>query len=281
MTDQALDILKLVLLGLLYLFFARVLWAVWSEVRRTSTKSVAPVSVDDRDATTIIGPPSDATSAAPARAGRPGRAARHHRAQGAAGQGLPLGAEITIGRDPSSTIVIGDDTFVSQHHARIYELEGQAMVEDLGSTNGSFHNGNRLVGGPACSTPATVSSSATPCWRRSDGRLRWGASTDPGRIRPGNEDNLLVEARVFVVADGMGGHRAGEVASALAVDLLRSRLNVDEASLADVVAASPMPTTTSTAPPTPTRTNRAWGRRSPRSSSSGDRPTSAAASASG
>ena len=34
MTDQVLDILKLVLLALLYLFFARVLWAVWSEVRR-------------------------------------------------------------------------------------------------------------------------------------------------------------------------------------------------------------------------------------------------------
>ena len=34
MTDQVLDILKLVLLALLYLFFARVLWAVWSEVRQ-------------------------------------------------------------------------------------------------------------------------------------------------------------------------------------------------------------------------------------------------------
>ena len=33
MTDQVLNILKFVLLGLLYLFFARVLWAVWSEVR--------------------------------------------------------------------------------------------------------------------------------------------------------------------------------------------------------------------------------------------------------
>jgi pSer/pThr/pTyr-binding forkhead associated (FHA) protein len=28
----------------------------------------------------------------------------------------------------------------------VYDVEGQAMVEDLGSTNGSFHNGNRLVG---------------------------------------------------------------------------------------------------------------------------------------
>ncbi len=43
MTDQALDILKLVLLGLLYLFFARVLWAVWSEVRsRQQPRRPAP-----------------------------------------------------------------------------------------------------------------------------------------------------------------------------------------------------------------------------------------------
>ena len=41
MTDQALDILKLVLLGLLYLFFARVLWAVWSEVRSANSRATA------------------------------------------------------------------------------------------------------------------------------------------------------------------------------------------------------------------------------------------------
>jgi serine/threonine protein phosphatase PrpC len=67
--------------------------------------------------------------------------------------------------------------------------------------------------------------------------LRWGATTDPGRIRPDNEDNLLAEPNVFAVADGMGGHRAGEVASALAVDLLRSRLSAPGADLEQVVAA--------------------------------------------
>jgi protein phosphatase len=67
--------------------------------------------------------------------------------------------------------------------------------------------------------------------------LRWGSATDPGRIRPDNEDNFLAEPNVFVVADGMGGHRAGEVASALAVDLLRSRLSAPGADLEHVVAA--------------------------------------------
>ena len=67
--------------------------------------------------------------------------------------------------------------------------------------------------------------------------LRWGSATDPGRIRPDNEDNVLAAPRVFAVADGMGGHRAGEVASALAIDLLRARLSEPGAALDDVVSA--------------------------------------------
>ena len=62
------------------------------------------------------------------------------------GAAFPLGAEITVGRDPACTITIDGDTFVSSLHLRIYDVDGQAMVEDLGSTNGSFHNGDRLVG---------------------------------------------------------------------------------------------------------------------------------------
>jgi len=44
--------------------------------------------------------------------------------------------------------------------------------------------------------------------------------SDVGRVRPGNEDALLLGSTVFAVADGMGGHRAGEVASAAALEPL-------------------------------------------------------------
>jgi serine/threonine protein phosphatase PrpC len=47
--------------------------------------------------------------------------------------------------------------------------------------------------------------------------LRWGTATDVGRVRSLNEDSLLAVPTLFVVADGMGGHAAGEVASRLAV----------------------------------------------------------------
>ncbi len=67
--------------------------------------------------------------------------------------------------------------------------------------------------------------------------LLWGAATDEGRVRDANEDAFVAEPMVFVVADGMGGHQAGEVASALAASTLRDRLQGGATSVDVVVAA--------------------------------------------
>jgi protein phosphatase len=64
-------------------------------------------------------------------------------------------------------------------------------------------------------------------------RITHGATTHSGQVRKENEDALLVEGRLYVVADGMGGHNAGEVASAMAIKSLQAAASgiTDEASL--------------------------------------------------
>jgi pSer/pThr/pTyr-binding forkhead associated (FHA) protein len=59
---------------------------------------------------------------------------------------VQLGGDLVLGRDPGCAIMIDDDAYISQRHVRFYEYDGQPMVEDLGSTNGTFHNGSKLVG---------------------------------------------------------------------------------------------------------------------------------------
>ena len=130
MTDSVLDLLKFGLLALLYLFFARVLWAVWSEVRTPAAVRWAP--------------------------GRGGGSGARTRETGAMhfvvveprilrGQKHVLSSTLTIGRDDACDIVVGDDAFISGRHARIEVRPDGAWLVDLRSTNGTFLNGTRIA----------------------------------------------------------------------------------------------------------------------------------------
>ena len=132
MPESLLTILKLFLLVLLYLFFLRVLRAVWAEISgpkiveapaRRSRRERRPPRSRSQEPRLVVVEPDDQR-----------------------GRAFDLAEEMTVGRAAGCQIVL-DDTYVSQLHTRIFQRDGQLMVDDLGSTNGTYLN-NRKVTGP-------------------------------------------------------------------------------------------------------------------------------------
>ncbi len=98
---------------------------------------------------------------------------------------------------------------------------------------------------------------ASPANSKRSGQWRVGRASDVGLVRPHNEDSLLTSEStflgndiresigLFIVADGMGGHQAGEVASSLATRIVASQLTQEVYTpylLRDVLAeANPLP----------------------------------------
>ena len=68
--------------------------------------------------------------------------------------------------------------------------------------------------------------------------LQAGAATDVGRVRQMNEDRYLADERLFAVADGVGGHQAGEVASQTSVETLLRAFSEGEHTTAGLVEAA-------------------------------------------
>jgi hypothetical protein len=133
--EALLTVLKLCCLALLYLFFLRVLRAVWAEVgpARSAPADRRAARVDGRD-----------------RGSRRGRRSTHlvvvepHELKG---RSYDLGEELTVGRAAGCQVTL-DDNYVSQLHARVFSRDGVLYVEDLGSTNGTYLN-TRKVSSPS------------------------------------------------------------------------------------------------------------------------------------
>ncbi|CAN5646631.1 antibiotic biosynthesis regulator FhaB [soil metagenome] len=149
MSDAQLNILNYALLALIYLFFARVLWAVWSEVRgpRPGVRQPQPAQARVTDATKLATRPPVPVPSGHQQGRRKGTPSRLTVLEPKVrkGSAYPIGTEITVGRGDTCSIGVPDDTFASQMHARVQLRSGTMWLEDLGSTNGTHLNGARLT----------------------------------------------------------------------------------------------------------------------------------------
>ena len=189
---------------LLWLFFIWVVRAVWVEVRPLAPpgrgadvgRSATTSAGGGRLRLNVIGPED----------GRP------H---------FDVGEEVTVGRAAGCGVPVDYDTYTSNLHARLFRLDGDLWVEDLGSTNGTWVNTVR-IGERTSLERATCCRSAAPCskWGSEMTLLRSGSATDTGLVRSVNQDLAVESLNLFAVADGMGGHAGGEMAARMAVDAL-------------------------------------------------------------
>ena len=133
MPDLVLELLKYVFLVVLYIFVARAVRAVYLELRPATSSR----------------PSRNQPTPAPARP--PSRRAKKAPKKAAVieggnlkGKSFDLGNELIVGRAEKCHVIL-DDSYVSQMHARIFAADDAYMLEDLGSTNGTYLNRQKVT----------------------------------------------------------------------------------------------------------------------------------------
>lgn len=127
MPEIVLDLLKFLFLGILYIFIARAVRVINQELKGVDAapaRAAAPA------------PASKRTKKAPTKAAVVEGDKK--------GKTFTLNEELIIGRGEKCRLVL-DDTYVSTVHARIFANGERYMLEDLGSTNGTYLNRKRVT----------------------------------------------------------------------------------------------------------------------------------------
>ncbi len=118
--------LRVLFVGLLYVFVLVTLLAAWGSMRVRSSESQEEAAGFERGRARLV-------MVSPGSTGIP------------VGMELSLAASAVLGRAASSNVALPDAT-VSARHARLAYREGQWWLEDLGSANGTYVNGKRVDG---------------------------------------------------------------------------------------------------------------------------------------
>ena len=160
-SDALLTVLQWCLLALIYLFFLRVLQATWFGAMASSRRTTVSPSVDrPKRGTRRRSSTPEAGTGRGAATGATPAAARHRPILAViappeeSGVTFDLAPEATIGRAAGCEITL-DDTYASQVHARLRLTNDGVIIEDLGSTNGTYHNRQRLTA-PALIRPGDL-----------------------------------------------------------------------------------------------------------------------------
>ena len=157
MSELTLLLLRIRFLVLLWAFVFAVVYSLRADlfgvkVRRmpdaAAAAAAAPVA-SAAAASSVTGPVAPAAPAPVAKPGGPATTATASRivitSGPKTGLELPLGNEpLTIGRSSESGLVVRDD-YTSSHHARLVLWGDQWMIQDLDSTNGTWHDGARVT----------------------------------------------------------------------------------------------------------------------------------------
>ncbi len=137
------------------------------------------------------------------------------------GSRIPIAHELVAGRESALDITLQADGYASGRHCRFVRGQDADLIEDLHSTNGTFVNGQRLNGTRTLAARRHDHDRPDPvhlrAWRMRRVVDRAGA-TQTGNVRRLNEDSYLIREPLFMVADGMGGAQAGEIASRMTTE---------------------------------------------------------------
>lgn len=171
MSELTLLVLQLGFLLLLWAFIFAIVYALRSDLFGQRVRKLQPDTASPSPAASF---PAAAPAAGAASASAPTTPVSRQSAPSGdgsmrlvitsgqkAGTEFPLGRdEITIGRSSDSAIIIRDD-YTSTHHARMMLWNGQWMIQDLDSTNGTFLDGARVTVPVPIPLGATIKVGAT------------------------------------------------------------------------------------------------------------------------